>query len=115
MIVKSSRTFVSSSIVLGLNIINEKIYITLWFWFVVLAILTALYTVYIVAIVSMPGLRRNLITRKANKANKDHAFHLVQKATIGDWFMYFLISRNMDSHTYNIFIQEITEKFKTKA
>ena len=101
--------------VLGLNIINEKIYITLWFWFVVLAILTALYTVYIVAIVSMPGLRRNLITRKANKANKDHAFHLVQKATIGDWFMYFLISRNMDSHTYNIFIQEITEKFKTKA
>ena len=52
---------------------------------------------------------------EANKATKAHAFHLVQKATIGDWFMYFLISRNMDSHTYNIFIQEITEKFKTKA
>merc|ERR1712079_807177 len=42
--------------VLGLNIINEKIYITLWFWFIILAILTALYTVYVVAIVSMPGL-----------------------------------------------------------
>ena len=69
---------------------------------------------------SVPGLvgtaeESGTMTRKANKANKDHAFHLVQKATIGDWFMYFLISRNMDSHTYNIFIQEITEKFKTKA
>ena len=53
--------------VLGLNIINEKIYITLWFWFVLLAVLTALYTVYIVAIISMPGLRRNLITPKSSK------------------------------------------------
>ena len=41
--------------VLGLNIINEKIYITLWFWFVFLALATSLYTVYIVAIISMPG------------------------------------------------------------
>merc|ERR1712126_572443 len=59
--------------VLGLNIINEKIYITLWFWFVLLAITTALYTV---AIVSLPGLRRNLVTRKALKNNKDAANHL---------------------------------------
>jgi len=101
--------------VLGLNIINEKIYITLWFWFVLLAVLTALYTVYIVAIISMPGLRRNLITRKANKTNRDAAYHLVERAPIGDWFMFFLISRNMDTTMYNIFIEEITEKFKTKA
>jgi len=101
--------------VLGLNIINEKIYITLWFWFVLLAITTALYTVYIVAIVSLPGLRRNLVTRKALKNNKDAANHLVAKANIGDWFMIFLISRNMDSIMYNIFLEEITEKFKTKA
>jgi len=33
---------------------------------------------------------------------------------IGDWFMIFLVSRNMDSVMYNVFIEEITEKFKTK-
>ena len=48
--------------VLGLNIINEKIYITLWFWFVGLAIISSLYTVYLVAIITMPALRRSLIT-----------------------------------------------------
>lgn len=101
--------------VLGLNIINEKIYITLWFWFIILAILTALYTVYVVAIVSLPGLRRNLVIRKARKDSKDHAYHLIEKANIGDWFMIFLLSRNMDRTMYNIFIEEITEKFKTKA
>jgi len=39
----------------------------------------------------------------------------VEKANIGDWFMIFLLSRNMDTTMYNIFIEEITEKFKTKA
>ena len=101
--------------VLGLNIINEKIYITLWFWFVILAILTAVYAVYVVAVVTMPALRRNLVTRKARTDRKDQAYHLVEKAKIGDWFMIFLLSRNMSTQMYNIFIDEITEKFKTKA
>jgi len=101
--------------VLGLNIINEKIYITLWFWFVALAVISALYTVYIVAIITMPGLRRSLVTRKANKNNKDQAYRLVEKTNMGDWFMLYLISRNMDTTMYNIFIEELTEKFKTKA
>ena len=101
--------------VLGLNIINEKIYITLWFWFVILALITALYSVYVVALISMPGLRRNLVIRKAKQSNRDHARHLVEKADIGDWFLIFLISRNLDSTMYNIFIEEISEKFKTKA
>merc|ERR1711992_428594 len=81
--------------VLGLNIINEKIYITLWFWFVMLAL------------ISMPGLRRNLVIKKASGNNRDHARHLVEKANIGDWFLIFLISRNLDRTMYNIFIEEI--------
>merc|ERR1712029_495297 len=32
--------------VLGMNIINEKIYVFLWFWFVLLAIVTALNLVF---------------------------------------------------------------------
>merc|ERR1712095_206701 len=51
--------------ILGLNIINEKIYVTLWFWLVILACLTAMYLIYVVAIVAVPGLRRSMVTRKA--------------------------------------------------
>jgi len=101
--------------VLGLNIINEKIYVTLWFWFITLAALSSVYLIYTVAIVSVPGLRHNMVVRKANKNNADQAFHLVNGAAIGDWFIIFLISRNMDAQMYNIFIEEISEKYKTKA
>ena len=51
--------------ILGLNIINEKIYVTLWFWLVILACMTAVYLIYVVAIIAVPGLRRGMVTRKA--------------------------------------------------
>merc|ERR1712156_55655 len=38
--------------ILGLNIINEKIYVTLWFWLVILACMTAVYLIYVVAIIA---------------------------------------------------------------
>ena len=83
--------------ILGLNIINEKIYVTLWFWLVILACLTAVYLIYVVAIVAVPGLRRSMVTRKARADHIDQAYHLVTNASTGDWFMIFLVSRNMDS------------------
>jgi hypothetical protein len=101
--------------ILGLNIINEKIYVTLWFWLVILACMTAMYMIYVVAIMAVPALRRGLVTRKARADHIDQAYHLVNNASAGDWFMIFLVSRNMDSTMYNHFIEEITEKFKTKA
>jgi hypothetical protein len=101
--------------ILGLNIINEKIYVTLWFWLVILACLTAMYFIYVVAIVAVPALRNSMVTRKAGLANRQQAYDLANNAAIGDWFMIFLVSRNMDSTMYNLFITEISEKFKTKA
>ena len=83
--------------VLPLNIINEKIYVTLWFWLVILACLTAMYLIYVVAIVAVPGLRRSMVARKARADHIDQAYHLVPNASTGDWFMIFLVSRNMDS------------------
>lgn len=54
-----------------MNIINEKIYVTLWFWLVTLAILTAFYLIYVVAIVAVPGLRRSMVARKAKQGHVD--------------------------------------------
>jgi hypothetical protein len=77
--------------------------------------MTAMYMIYVVAIMAVPALRRGLVTRKARADHIDQAYHLVNNASAGDWFMIFLVSRNMDSTMYNHFIEEITEKFKTKA
>ena len=51
--------------VLALNIINEKIFVALWFWFIILAILTSLYLVYVLAVISVPSMRRIMVERNA--------------------------------------------------
>ena len=51
--------------VLALNIINEKIYVFLWFWFIALAILTSLYFLYVLSIIALPSMRKIMVERNA--------------------------------------------------
>lgn len=54
--------------VLALNIINEKIYIFLWFWYIILAVLTALYLIYTLAVIAIPSMRQRMV-RRNTKSN----------------------------------------------
>ena len=47
--------------ILALNIINEKIYVFLWFWFVSVAIFSALALLYRMFIIITPSMRVNAI------------------------------------------------------
>ena len=50
--------------VLPLNIINEKIYVFMWFWFVFLTLITVLNFIFSVGIVFTPTARSTIIKRK---------------------------------------------------
>ena len=47
--------------VLALNSINEKIYVFLWFWFVFVAMFSAMAILYRMVMLLVPGLRVNAI------------------------------------------------------
>merc|ERR1711942_475194 len=47
--------------VLPLNIINEKIYVFLWFWFVILAFITGTQVTYRVCTIFLPNMRTTLL------------------------------------------------------
>jgi len=98
--------------VLALNIINEKIYVALWFWFIILAVLTALYLLYVLAVISVPSMRKVLIERNAKHDYKDRIDPIMKKAQMGDWFLIFLLSKNMDSVLFKDFITKLAEKLK---
>ncbi len=51
--------------VLALNIINEKIYVFLWFWFIILAVLTSLYLLYVLGVIAVPAMRKVMVERNA--------------------------------------------------
>lgn len=101
---------------LALNIISEKIYVFLWFWLIILAVLTAMYIIYTIAVVLVPGMRKTMLQRNAKTgySNDDRLDLLMKKADIGDWFLIFLLSKNLDSILFREFISQLTEKIKTE-
>jgi len=101
---------------LALNIISEKIYVFVWFWLIILAVLTAGYMIYTIAVIAIPSLRKIMLQRNAKTkyGNDDRLDLLMRKADLGDWFLIFLLSKNLDSILFKEFISQLSEKLKTE-
>ncbi|KOB65101.1 Innexin [Operophtera brumata] len=50
--------------VLATNILNEKIFIFLWFWFIILAVVSGLAMVYSAAVIILPSTRETILKRR---------------------------------------------------
>lgn len=59
--------------VLPLNIINEKIYIFLWFWFILIASITGLFLLYRLAVLMGAGIRTAMIQVSSQYCNLSNA------------------------------------------
>jgi hypothetical protein len=101
--------------VLPLNIINEKIYVMLWFWLFILAVVTTLHMLYILAAICIPSMRRIMLVRKTKYNIKDKIDVLMRKAQMGDWFLIFLLAKNLDSIMFKEFIDRFTDILKTEG
>jgi len=99
--------------VLPLNVLNEKIYIFLWFWFLALAIVTTVGLIYRFATFFGP-VRRILLQAKSRLVPTEDIEFIVQKCSIGDWFLLYQISKNMDRIYYKEFIMELSDRLQGK-
>lgn len=100
---------------LPLNIINEKIYIFLWFWFVILAILTFLMLIFGLIIIACPSVRVYMLNLRFRVSQLNHLYIIVRQSTIGDWFLLYLIGKNMDSYILKDIVAQLAEKYMTKV
>ncbi|KAL6431541.1 hypothetical protein ACFW04_007247 [Cataglyphis niger] len=72
--------------VLALNILNEKIYIFLWFWFIVLAIISGLAMLYSTAIVLMPSTRETILKKRFKFGTPTTVSALIRKTQVRYFF-----------------------------
>lgn len=68
--------------VLALNILNEKIYIFLWFWFIILAALSACAIIYSAVVVMMPTTRETIIKRRFRTGTPKEIESLIRKIQV---------------------------------
>lgn len=97
---------------LPLNIINEKIYIALWFWFIILALLTILVIIYrLFAIVSESVRCKGLISR-CKLSNEQDIRIICRHCDVGDWFLFYMIAENLDPLIMREIIADIAYKIR---
>lgn len=68
--------------VLALNILNEKIYIFLWFWFILLAVLSGLAMLYSIAVVLLPSTRETIIYKRFKFGSPAVVSALIRKTQV---------------------------------
>jgi len=100
--------------VLPLNIFNEKIYIFLWFWFIILAIVSGLGLLYRFATFFRP-FRQILLRTRCRLASHEDIEAVARKCHIGDWFLLYQLAKNMDPLFYKEFVTELSQKLQGKG
>lgn len=101
--------------VLPLNVINEKIYIFIWFWFIILGILSGLSLVYRIAVLVGPRqFRGMLLSARSRLSMSHHVYIITQKFQIGDWFIFYQLSKNIDAYKYRQLIADVAKKLNDR-
>ena len=103
----------SGMCILSQNIINEKIFFALWFWYIFLFMVCGLQVVYRAVIIAIPGLRRSKIAYKL-KSNHYNARldRFIKEGNLGDWFLLNQIGKNVDGFFFEKFIEEVFSNWK---
>jgi len=108
----------TSLCVLSQNIINQKIYLFLWFWMILLMVAAGICTIYRVAQIILPKLRKETIValintkrRRSEFVDKDNAIrrNWSELNRIGNWFLLCQIGRNSNPYYFRKFLESVNE------
>merc|ERR1712203_1060895 len=94
--------------ILSQNAINEKIYLFLWFWFVLLFVASGLQLTYEIAILSMGAFRSWLMEPQFDGTDDQQMKDFVQNLGLGDWFVLHQIGKNTNEEFFYKLIQNLS-------
>lgn len=96
--------------VLALNILNEKIYIFLWFWFILLAVLSGLAMVYSAAVILLPRTRETILKRRFRFGAPNAVDTIIRKTQVGDFLLLHLLGQNMNVLVFGEILDELVRR-----
>lgn len=102
--------------VLPLNIVNEKIYILLWFWCFALIILSFLFLIYRMITLFSTNARKYLLKSQCLLLNKTIGMSknidiIVDSIKYGDWFVLIQLGKNVNPVVFIEFLSDLAEQF----
>lgn len=98
--------------ILPLNIVNEKTYIFIWFWFMIMATLLTVLILYRILIIAYPKIRPRILHAKNRNIPIEVCKSLCSKVDMGDWWILLMLGANMDHIIYREIISELVKKIE---
>ncbi|XP_046988386.1 innexin inx2-like [Schistocerca americana] len=99
--------------ILPLNNINDKVFLFLWFWFVALAVVSAVALVYRAIVLLSVNTRVYLLWAKARLLPRNVAEHLGHSLPVGNWFLLTQLSKNVNPFVFVELLIEL-DRYLTK-
>jgi len=100
--------------VLPLNIINEKIYVFLWFWFILVSVVSGFQVIYRLVTLTVPTSREMLLRTRSRLSHQYQVESICRKARNGDWFLLYQLGKNIDPLIFREFIDALYKKNQAK-
>jgi len=102
--------------VLGMNIINEKIYVFLWFWLIFLAIATGINLIYRLVTLMVPGIRSKLVILEEyglrhTPSQRADVEKILGSLTYPDWLILYYLAQCMDKQNFNLLVTKMCDRF----
>ena len=99
---------------LPVNILNEKLYIFMWFWFYSLTIVSIITVVYRLLMISFLSTQTLAIFLNCRTLKRNKITNILQNGNIGDWFLLYLLSKNIDPLNFHDLMLHLEIKIKNK-
>lgn len=101
--------------ILPLNIVNEKTYIFIWFWYIILASLLTLLVIYRAFMILMPQVRPRLLHARNKMVPREICEAITKKIDLGDWWLLYMLGTNIDPLIYRELLSELAKKIETNG
>jgi hypothetical protein len=96
--------------VLPLNIFNARIYMFLWFWFVVLLCVTAAWLTLTVSMIRSSKLRVYVLGKRFGRIQRNIIAQMEFHCGTGDWFLFYMLGENLDSIIFRDVMEDLVDR-----
>jgi len=95
---------------LAINIINEKVYVFLWFWFILLSGFTAVHLILRLVSIASPQFRFAYLKKRSSTTADKTLKYILRKCQYGDWWLLMQLSKTYHPLVFKDFLEDLEKK-----